>query len=194
MKLNDKILKYISDYMSGDEKVEFERELNESQELRDELQNYKSYLQELKSTPVEDSFYFNNLLPRVKEKIAGRVRHRIPLLPKLAAGAALVVVLFLIINPFGKSSRTNFEQILLNSSDAYQDEILSSIEETNPGALPEEVLKNTDNLINTNLSSELELNDLNVENEYTKTSYLLENLNETEANEIYNQLVNKKIL
>lgn len=194
MKQNDKILKYISDYMSDDEKVEFEKELNESQELQDKLQNYKSYLQKLKSTPVEENFYFNNLLPRVKEKISGRVRHRIPLIPKLAAGAALVVVLFLIINPFGKSSRTNFEQIILNNSDAYQNEILSSIEETNPSVLPEEVLKNTDNLINTNLSSELELNDLNVETEYTKTSYLLENINETEANEIYNQLVNKKIL
>jgi hypothetical protein len=71
MKRNDDILRYLSDFMSEKEKLEFEKELSFSEELRNQVAQKKSILEKMNAlTDIkEDSPYFQNLLPRVRAKI-----------------------------------------------------------------------------------------------------------------------------
>lgn len=98
MKRNDEILKYLSDLMNDKEKAEFEKEVSLSDDLRMEVENYKSILGQLKLNAdiKEDSPYFQNLLPRVREKLGkGKIKRLMPraayLVPTLTAVALIII-------------------------------------------------------------------------------------------------------
>lgn len=71
MKRNDElVLKYLSDLMSKEEKLNFENELKSSAGLSVLVQTYKSKMDSLRYDEVElDSTYLANILPRVRERI-----------------------------------------------------------------------------------------------------------------------------
>ena len=98
MKRNDEILKYLSDLMNDKEKAEFEREISLSDDLGKEVEKYQSLLGQIKFNAdiKEDSPYFQNLLPRVREKIGkGKVKRLLPraayLVPTLTAVALIII-------------------------------------------------------------------------------------------------------
>ncbi len=72
MKKNEeKILKYLSGLMNEGEKIQFEKELTNSSELKNDFDNINQKLGELlevKDAAVSET-YFTNLTPRVREKL-----------------------------------------------------------------------------------------------------------------------------
>ncbi len=67
----EKILLYLSDKMKETEKRNFEEELQNSPALENELAQLNAKIEEFKTLYItaEDTNYFNNILPRVKEKL-----------------------------------------------------------------------------------------------------------------------------
>jgi len=97
MKRDDLIFRYLSDLMTEAEKIEFEKELSKSGELKDELKKEENLLESINSCAdiKSDSAYFQNLLPRVREKL--EKKKRIKLAAKFAylipVSAALILIL-----------------------------------------------------------------------------------------------------
>ncbi len=72
MKNNDTILKYLSGLLDEKEKSDFEKELTENPELKNEYDRISKNLDDLKITPVIDNAYFANLEQKVKSKSTGK--------------------------------------------------------------------------------------------------------------------------
>jgi hypothetical protein len=72
MKKNEeRILKFLSELMSENERLDFEKELANSDELKSDLASIKNPLEEacLPKTIEVDERYFANLLPRVRKRL-----------------------------------------------------------------------------------------------------------------------------
>lgn len=119
MKMNneERILRYFSGLMSDDEKIKFEKELNDSKELNSLKEKIKSHLIEIKKLNVSeiDETYFSHARVNVMERIA------VVTLPKYkirryAIAVSLIisfVVVARIFNPF-ESKEISIENFNVN--------------------------------------------------------------------------------
>ncbi|MDZ7766882.1 MAG: hypothetical protein U5K00_21110 [Melioribacteraceae bacterium] len=204
MKNKNEILKYLSDLMSESEKEIFERRLATDTELRSEFDLLKLKLSSLKETAeIEpDSSYFNNLLPRSLEKIDARSKKRSNyLIPAFSFGITILLIFLLNLPSLDeKSSQNNFGDIdfaqLIEESDS--EELLSLFESNfindyvfyRSGSYTEFIdLENEDEFY---LLSEGSLENFyyEAEAEYNPFS----TITDEEAEIIYEELINKKIL
>lgn len=94
-KNKERILRYISGMMEGEELSAFEKELEQSEEIKSELLGIKFSLDEMNfDTGQADERYFANLLPRVREKVERKsIWTKIP---KLAYAAPTLVIILII--------------------------------------------------------------------------------------------------
>ena len=199
MKTNDeKILKYLSENVSSTEKREIEKEIESSKELSEEFTRMQKVFSDLKNdSKVETEIgYFNNLLPRVREKLDSR--KKIFTIQRLAFSIPVAALLFVI------SLSINIEQTeSLFSLSASTEEIYEAIDETSSDNLIDYI----DNDYYTYDVSELTISEtgLSLDNESlqdlgesTFESFenysLIENLSDKEVDEIYNEILTKKIL
>jgi hypothetical protein len=98
MKSNDEILKYLSDLMTEKEKSAFEIKLASSEELQNELAKHKNILGSfnLPDESEDGSFYFQNILPRVRAKIEKRKgRQWVPRFAYLIPTVTAVILILL---------------------------------------------------------------------------------------------------
>jgi len=120
---NEKILKYLAGLMNQEESRRFEKELQENNELKEELEAVESSLSKMQkaSSPETESVYFANLAVRAREKMQKKKKFHFA--PQLAT--ALTAVLFLIVgifyfdNSFEESyfTQTEIKRILENEND-----------------------------------------------------------------------------
>ncbi len=109
MKKNEeKILKYLSDIMNDNEKLEFENELKNSAQLRedfDKITKIFNELSELENLRVDER-YFNSLLPKIYQKLS--VSKKLTLTQKIAyIIPVLVVIILYLIYP---TNSVNFDE------------------------------------------------------------------------------------
>jgi hypothetical protein len=203
MKVNDKIILYLDDQMSEEEKRIFESELKNSIVLQKELEDYQNILKEItepKNILIEEN-YFSQMIPKLRGRI--EERKKLKIIPKLAFGittiaAVLIVFFFTFTNKSVKNeinsmntenaqnSNTEFSSILRNGSN-----------QINLGNLSNEEAAKYDSVFNKMISNALSLtpqsiNYLSADNN-TELSNMLQGIDQKEANDIYNQLLHKKI-
>jgi hypothetical protein len=116
MNKQDRILKYLSETMQGEEKIQFENELKSSLELRSEFDKISASIRSLKhDTEVRTSDkYFINLLPKVREKIDEKYKRRINANRKTILALGLITIitfLFLFNTKLTINSDENPEQL-----------------------------------------------------------------------------------
>lgn len=77
MKRNDKIIAYLSDLLDQNEKIRFEEELKNSEELKAEYENIKKELARIrnKGSAQINEFYINRTLYLIENKIYRRERN-----------------------------------------------------------------------------------------------------------------------
>ena len=198
MNNNEKILKYFSDELSSEEKKVFESELKNSEEVKKEFLKFQKTLSELKSisVPEVDESYFINLTPKIREKIDKK--KKFITIPKLALTFTVaVIVLVVSLNIFNTENRRymfsveNEKSILSEVLDETSDEQLSDYINFSLG--------NSSNNFSV-LAGGIDYDDESLKTLGEKTlkkfdEYdLIESLGDEEADEIYNQLLNTKIL
>ncbi len=159
MKINeDLFLKYNSDLLPENEKVEFEKLLTKNPEIDEQFNAFKTKLNSIKIDGKIDERYFNSLLPKVREKIDNKIKKKT--VPKLAYALPLLVLIsYLVFNytnnpvPNNISKEDNFTELynnvdLTNSylSDLFLTESISLTEDKLVLNLGSDYLKDINNL------------------------------------------------
>jgi len=191
---NDLILRYIDGNLLGEEKIRFEAELKNSLSLQKKISKYRNVCNRFsayKDIPADDD-YFRNMVPRFRSKLPGKLK-RFPLQRVAFVSAASVIVvmfLFLLLN------RTNQ---IPNITDSLNDHELTELwDKFSSDVLPAEY--SADITIDSTINA-LYLNELNISPE-TESYYfadrksdvptLVKDINDEEADNIYNEIINKK--
>ena len=100
MKTNsDKILRYIAENMSDDEKRRFEKELEESPQLKRQFEKTMAELNRFKKVGnIEaNDTYFNNLIPRVVSRVEKKKKRGFVLGFSFGGAISAVMVLFIFV-------------------------------------------------------------------------------------------------
>ena len=200
----DKILQYLSDLMTPEEKVKFEQELAASEDLRNETAEINRQLGNLKdySKLHTNEMYFNTILPRVRERMEKPKHKLIPRL-SLASAFAVVILVFSLVYFPALNSRNSIEpgKMDLNS-------ILASVDSS---ALNEVFDNNYVHEYSTYYDKSFlkEISDFTDDLEYSSdeeenyassiyfngtTSELINDMTSEELEDVYQTLLNKKFL
>jgi|GEM_PF-1811826 len=208
MKTEDKIILYLDNQMNEEEKALFEKELERSEKLRPELDNHKKYLKEITSVKdiITETSYFTEMIPKFHGRLD--LKRRMRFLPKLAFGttaiAAVMIIMFFAVN-----RNIDNKAIIINktanqsstSSNAVQIESTSDLnllsDQFNIGNLSPAEITYSNSVLDSLLYKELNLSPQSL-SDYTfdsnqDLSSVVQGINEKEADEIYDQLLHKKI-
>jgi len=207
MKSNkEKILNYLSDQMSEEEKHKFESELNSSSELKREFNDAKEKLDKLSfndDVSLEED-YFVNLLPKTRAKLE---KNDVPFYKKkivfaVPVLAAIIIALIFIVNGTNTSTKKHFITFndlenILYTNDNLNEKLAAQLWEEKLDGYYEIPLSEIDKYYT--LSIEDLVNDRSIEylnNDFPDlNSYDLYNkLEEKDKEKFYKSLMNKKIL
>jgi hypothetical protein len=196
---NEKILNYIDGEMNDMERSQFEEILKNSPELQKQLASMRIINDafSIYSQPASEESYFRNMVPGFRAKLPGRLK-RFPLQGVAFASMSLVIVsmfLFLLLN---KSD--NIDKITENLNDHQLTELINNYSSDKSVS---EVVSN-ENVSDTTVESV-------VDTLYTKEFYVapeavsyyfadrrsdltsvIQDINQEEADNIYNEMINKK--
>lgn len=200
-KKKEQIIKYLDGSMSGEEKLRFESQIKEDPELQKETEKLKSFLSRMKADagPEADETYFINMLP---EFYAGRDKKKKFSLAKIAyslsTAAAVVIVVFILFKPSGTINYTSFDEL---SGSLTANELNAAFNEYSDQYSVSDLMSTasarTDSLVSNLFADELDLSasaDKSLAANYLSTDDLLSSLDESEANELYSQLINVDII
>ena len=196
--MNEKLIKYFAGEMSSSEKVEFEKKINESPTLKEEVSKYQNFFSNINETvkPEVEESYFINLVPRFRDKLvqSGKKKYR-PLFSFAMAAVTVIIILLFIPN----SNRVVHNE---NTSANYSSTEITDYLSTNSDQpivtnLPADFEANYDSLLDGMIYNELSKNGQNLAGaqmvESLDYNTLLESVNNNDAAVIYEQLKNKKI-
>ncbi len=197
-----KIITYLDDSMTPEEKILFEKELEDSRELRKELLDFRLLAETIKkdAEPSVNESYFINILPEFYSRKSKKKKFTIPRIAySLTAAAAVILIIFFIFNPLKSSEYTNTNELSINLTDQEMNKTLNGYD--NPYSLNDlmnSATPKTDSIVNNMVKDELDLSsatiDKSVVDQYINTDELLDSINDNEANELYSQLINKDII
>ncbi len=203
MKINDRIILYVDGQLNAEEKAAFEKELANSLLLKTELEKYKKFLTGIKElkTPSLDESYFTEMIPRFRGR--AEEKKKLSFIPKLALGTTaisiiLIVFLFTIAHNKTEIKNTpaaNFANGISNSQGLQSYNYYSY--QLDPGDFSQQEISNLDSTLSRMISQELDLspqsmNYISADNN-TDLQNMLEGLNKKEADELYNQILHKRI-
>lgn len=204
MKNKNEILKYLSGLMSDSERAIFEKRLDSDRELQKEFESLKFKLDTLKeTTEIEsDTGYFNNLLPRSLEKISYKREKKSKYLITAFSFVVTILLIFLLNLPLLEedSSQNNLSEIefvqLIEESDSSE---ISALFESN--FINDYVFYRSgeyNNYIDFEIEDEFYLlNESYLDEIYYEPEIDIDpysSITDAEAEIIYEELINKKIL
>lgn len=208
MKTNNEILRYLAGMLSEEQKRELEGRLGRSPALRKELQEKSELLGQLKSwaNPQADTHYFENLLPAVREKLSLQKKKKFSFYPRLAyVIPILAVIAFFVskplgLNPFYKpgGSSSEFTRAVSEMNDQARTEILGSLLEnesstSQASAFPENATEEVSEAVENRMGEEL-YKGTDTKSQYLDTDELISTVSNDEAEDIYQNMIHKKIL
>ncbi len=200
-KKKEQIIKYIDGSMSGEEKLRFESQIKEDPELQKETEKLKGFLSEMRADaePEADETYFINMLP---EFYSGRDKKKRFSLAKLAyslsTAAAVILIVFILFKPSGTINYTSFDELSRSLTDSELNAAFNEYsDQYSINDLMSTASTKTDSLVNNLYTDELDLSasaDKSLAADYLSTDDLLSSIDESEANELYSQLINADII
>jgi len=195
IKIDDKIVLYLSGNLGAEEQAKLESEIENSAELKEQLFYYKERLKGLKDIPENslNEYYFQNLLPRVKTRIKPERKKSFAF--KLAFSFPIILVIALVFY-FVNSDSNNFEKIITELPETYASSIIDELSDENEDLYTQLNLDTTTvEIINASLLTTDDLGDkINSANIVFSTDELNENLSDEELNEIYSEMLKTKLL
>jgi len=194
MKTEERIIKYLDNDLTSEEKTAFERELKSSEELKREFEKYSIIKEKIKNKKnlKLNPDYLNSILPEFHNKVHSGKKETLRRGLSYAFG---LILLFLI--------GISFQKIFFNNSDKERNDLEKFTQSLNDNQKLDllESLNGNDDLYNIILGKEyvdLLENELVVNEDVLETydiSYkdLIGNLSDNEVEKIYNDLLNRNI-
>lgn len=202
MNSKEKILKYLSGQMNAAEKENLEHELEVSGSLKKEFERYvrmTGEVREMSAMKLNDS-YLNTILPRVREKLDSKPSRLKYLRAAYVLPITAVIAMILFLPFIFRQDKTDTD-ILLREEVSVNNgiEVLQEISLEQPAMFEEEVasVPEAEDLMDKAILNELTAGNseaLQARLNSLETNDLTGSLSEDEAEEIYNSLINKKIL
>ncbi|NWG28511.1 MAG: hypothetical protein HXY48_08255 [Ignavibacteriaceae bacterium] len=195
MKNENRIIKYIENELTSEEKISFETELINSEELKTELGKYlkvKAKTEEIKNLKLNPG-YLDSLLPEFHQKLASPKVISVKRNLGFAFGVMIMFILSILILQFIFTNKTEMNEL---------QEFAQSLNENQKIELLENLIGESDyydldaeNISGTEMTELLQSN-LVINNDVAETyniSYteLVDELSETEVEKIYNEILNK---
>ena len=148
MNNDEKIIKYLDGELQEEEKALFEKDLSDSEVLRNELAAYKKVITEFNDQKYfnTESTYFTNLVPAIREKL--EQRETINPFRKLGFAASFILIFvagYFIFQPLFFSSSENiltYEELADNMTDSELDEMIDYLTEEDETELFDDDLYN----------------------------------------------------
>jgi len=205
MKISDKIVLYLDGQMAPDEKAAFEKELNASALLREELnfvKNFNSGIKELKNIPAEED-YFSQMIPKFRGRMEHKEKSR--MFPGIAYGittaTAVLIVMFFIFNRNSNNIAIPVQNTQVHNLnfESVQEASSSFSDQFDFVNMNKEDAANYDTLLNSMLVHELDLtpqslSEISATDNTTDIQTILQGVNQKEVDDIYKEILHKKIL
>jgi hypothetical protein len=203
MKNKDTIMKYLSELMTESERTQFEKRLKNDPELKSEFEKVQSNLSMLvKNSEIEDeSNYFVNLVPKVRERMQAKQRKKSAVLvPALAFAISILIIFFLqfpaINNQSGFDITVSNEELSvivsdadsLNANELFTTNFIDDYEYYNSQSSFDEF----DLYLDESIISGADLDAVN--SYYVESSTSYDDFSNEQVDIIYEDLINKKIL
>lgn len=196
---NDIMIRYIDGEMTEKERILFEEQIRISPELQKQVASFRSINEAFNvySQPVADEDYFRNMVPGFRSRLPGKLK-RFPMQGVAFGTVSLVIAsmfLFLLLNKsdnMGKiAENLNEHQLteLINtySSDKTVGEVVAT--EVSSDAATESVV---DTLYIKELNVAPEAVSYYFADRRSDLSSVISDINQEEADNIYNEMINKK--
>lgn len=187
--------------MSEEEKLHFESLMAEDTQLREDTKKMRTFLADLKTEaePATDETYFINMLPefyarrnKKKKFVFTRIAY------SLSTAAAVLLVIFLVFKPFSSNNYTNMSELSQNLTESELNTAINEYaDQYSTNDLISSVPVSADSVVNNMFANALDLStsvDKTLADNYLSNDELLSSINETEANELYSQLINVDII
>ncbi len=202
MKNKDKIILYLDGQMNEKDRSMFEKDLASDSQLKSEMEEYKQFMDgisSLKNIKTEPD-YFINIVPEFRKNLNTKAKSR--LIPKFAfVLSAITAVVLLLLFTLNRSdniapnySSTNIDSVIDNYTFNYS----PLHDQFDINSLNNNDYSNLDSVVSVMLSNELNLSsqslsDLTTTNVTTDLQSMLQGINNREADQIYNELLHKRI-
>ena len=195
MKTDERIIKYIEDELTPSERKTFEVELKKSDELKSELRKYlkvyegTAFLKNLKL----DHKYLDTILPEFRDRIDSNKQFSIKRNLSLVFGLMLIFIFSVVILKTFFSKQTDIEEFTASLSEEEKIEVLNNIngEQKTYELLAENIkeselvfLFETDLRVNSEIAEVYEID----------YSDIVQDLSEEEIENIYQKIINTKLL
>ena len=201
MNRKDQIIRYLDGQMNEEEKLHFEKMLAGDGELKKETDRVKNFLSAARTDaePEADETYFINMLPEFHSRLGRKKKlHFAKLAYSLSTAAAVVLLLFILLKP---GSTVNYSNLADLSKTFTESEINQTMKEYSGdysiSELAGSATARTDSIVTNIVADELDLTpsaETAVADRYLNTDELLSSIDESQANELYSQLINEDII
>lgn len=198
--LRIKIIAYIDGSMNPEEKLLFEKELDSSPRIKEEMREVQHFMEIMRkdAEPSVNESYFINILPGFYRRQSAKKKFPFSRIVYSLTAAAVILFLFMIFNP-KTPEYSDLKELSAVLSEQEINETLNQYE--NPYSFNDLMYSSTsktDSIVNNMVKAELNLStgsvDRLVSEQYINTDDLLDSINENEASELYAQLINEDII
>lgn len=198
MKIDERIILYFDGQMNDEEKLNFEKEINESSVLQKQVEDYKSFLKQINDNKNLDfdENYFTNLIPNFRKNLKSKTKKNLN--PKIIYGLTTIAVIFIslifILNSENSSSNLSLKEVISNMDST---ELNSTINDYSANLSMYDFVKTVDDsTLNLIIADELNITRESAGNILLSENYDLNKIYNTmsdeEAEAIYDKLLNKK--
>lgn len=195
MNKEEKIIRYIENELSVEDRRAFEVELNSSSELRKEFDKYlrlKSETKELKKVKL-DNLYLNSSIPEFRTKLQTPKTPSIKLNFGYAVGIMLIFLFSVAIINYFLSEKATSPDLPEFAESLNENQRLELLENLDDGIISTKLLSENVSIseIDEIIHAELEISNEVIETYKIDNDDLIIGLGQDEINKIYNEILNR---
>ena len=198
-KIDKRIILYLDDQMSQEERKIFESELTNSSELSKEVESYKNILKSLTfdEKQSKDDDYFANLIANFRQtKLSSKKSFSFKPAYSLTAAVSIIILVFIFFNPFNKTEIETVDKIIAGLDETEAAELIDYYSNGLTQTEVDQTNGRADSLFADMISNELEFDESDVkmlvssDENYLNSIY--SNIDSDETEKIYNEILNTK--
>ena len=198
-KIDKRIILYLDNQMSQEERKIFESELTNSSELSKEVESYKNILKSLTfdEKQSKDDDYFANLIANFRQtKLSSKKSFSFKPAYSLTAAVSIIILVFIFFNPFNKTEIETVDKIIARLDETEAAELIDYYSNGLTQTEVDQTNGQADSLFADMISNEFEFDESDVKmlvsSDENYLNSIFSNIDSDETEKIYNEILNTK--